>query len=137
MSELNRTLIRNWYKAVDAQDLTAMSKLVTAGFTFHMTGLPAPANWEAAKGVFSGFFVGFPDIRHEVLDLIVEGDKAVARLVLHGINTGSFMGMPATGKRVHADAVSWYHLSGGKIAELWVSADTMGLMQQLGAMPKP
>jgi predicted ester cyclase len=33
------------------------------------------------------------------------------------------------------EAINTYHIAGGKIAEHWIMADMMGMMQQLGAIP--
>jgi predicted ester cyclase len=37
---------------------------------------------------------GLPDNRHEVEDVIAEGDKIVARVTLTGTHEGEFMGLP-------------------------------------------
>jgi predicted ester cyclase len=68
--------------------------------------------------------------------LTTEEDKVVTRWTATGTRQGEFMGMPPTGKPVRFSGIYIYRIAGGRIAEIWVSLDALGLMQQLGAIPK-
>jgi steroid delta-isomerase-like uncharacterized protein len=78
----------------------------------------------------------FPDTKFTVEDLVAEGDKVVARYGFTGTHKGTFMGIPATGKKVKTEGMGIFKISGGRLAEAWFAEDTMSMMQQLGAMPK-
>jgi len=54
-----------------------------------------------------------------------------------GTHKGEFMGIPPTGKRVSIEETFFFRIAAGKIAEYWGQQDTMGMMQQLGAIPAP
>ena len=54
-----------------------------------------------------------------------------------GTHRGELMGVPPTGKAVSVPAILIYRIANGKIAEFWMNADTLGLLQQLGAVPVP
>jgi len=45
------------------------------------------------------------------------------------------MGIPATGKEATISVMLIYRIAGGKIVEHWMNADSLGLLQQLGAVP--
>ena len=45
--------------------------------------------------------------------------------------------MPPTGRSARITGQHFFRFEGGRIAETWVSADTLGLMQQLGLAPAP
>ena len=47
------------------------------------------------------------------------------------------MGIPATGKSIENSAIGIARFSAGKIVEMWLEADFMGLFQQLGMELKP
>ena len=47
------------------------------------------------------------------------------------------MGMPATGKQATVTGITIDRIADGRIAESWDNWDTLGLMQQLGAIPTP
>jgi predicted SnoaL-like aldol condensation-catalyzing enzyme len=80
---------------------------------------------------------GFSDIRLEIEDMLAEGDKVAARWRFRGTNTGSFQGMPPTGKAVDVKATGIFRVVDGKVTDNWVNLDFLGLMQQLGVVPAP
>jgi predicted ester cyclase len=45
------------------------------------------------------------------------------------------LGRPATGKRVIDKGIDIFRLENGKIVEMWVAQDSLGLLQQLGVLP--
>ena len=79
----------------------------------------------------------FPDFRATIDDLVAEGDKVVIRQTWRGTHKGEFMGVPPTGKSVSIGVIDIIRVDGGKFVEHWGQMDTMGLMQQLGAIPTP
>ena len=76
----------------------------------------------------------FPDIKVTIEDAISEGDKVGARWVAEMTHTGDHLGIPATGKRVKIRGVLISRFRDGKIIESWNSWDTLGLLQQIGAI---
>ena len=52
-----------------------------------------------------------------------------------GTHVGEINGIPATGKKISVDAITIHRMEGGKIAESWEVWDTLGFLQQLGAVP--
>ena len=69
-------------------------------------------------------------------ELIAEGDKVVERYTVRGTHQGAFLGIPPTGKHVSVSALGIDRIKDGKIVETWISMDTLGLLQQLGAIPQ-
>jgi predicted ester cyclase len=56
---------------------------------------------------------------------------------LVGTHGAAFQGLPPTGRRVEVPAVVLFRFEDGRVAEGWLNADLLGLMQQLGAIPAP
>jgi predicted ester cyclase len=83
------------------------------------------------------FRSALPDGHIEIEDLLAEGDKVATRFRLRGTNTGSFQGMPPTGKAVDITATGIFRVVDGRVADNWVNFDALGLMQQLGVVPAP
>jgi hypothetical protein len=50
-------------------------------------------------------------------------------------HTGEGMGVSATNEHISVLEMGFLRIASGKIAEMWGLLDTMGLMQQIGAMP--
>jgi steroid delta-isomerase-like uncharacterized protein len=96
-----------------------------------------PLDWYANKKEFlAPFNKAFPDLTHDIVDLVAEGDKVAVSVNVTGTYKGEFQGIPATGKQVSFTAMDILTIVDGKITEEWATADIMGLMQQIGAIPQ-
>lgn len=71
---------------------------------------------------------------HEVL---VDGDRYCCRFTMSGTHQGDFMGVPATGRSYSLPGITILRFRGDRVVERWTSADFLGLMVQLGAIPAP
>ena len=69
-----------------------------------------------------------------VEDEIAEGDKAVVRWMSRGTHRGDFYGLPPSGRQFAAPGIDIFALDRGRIREVWVALDALGMMQQLGAI---
>ncbi len=78
----------------------------------------------------------FPDIHFTLHQLIAEGDFVAVRWTWEGRHEGAFMNLPATHKRTRQDGFVMYRLENGKVAELNLLLDRLGMLQQLGVMPE-
>ena len=63
--------------------------------------------------------------------------RVAVRSTFRGTHENEFAGIPATGNEVEIPVFLIYRIEDGLIAEHWMQADVMGLMQQLGALPAP
>jgi predicted ester cyclase len=73
----------------------------------------------------------FPTVHFSNNDLLVDGDKVVARWTCTGTHRGPFVGLAPTGKRVTFIGINIFRLRDGKIVERWAIEDVLSLMQQL------
>ncbi len=83
---------------------------------------------EMYESVLPGYWI-------EAEDIIAEGDRVAVRGTVHGTHKGQLMNIAPTGKTVAFPLYIIYRIANGKIAEHWMLADMMSLMQQVGAMP--
>jgi steroid delta-isomerase-like uncharacterized protein len=79
---------------------------------------------------------GFPDIRFTIEDLIAEGDRVAVRWSWQGTHTGVFNGLPASQKHVTNDGIVIYQLEDHKIVRTWIQTDRLGVLQEIGVVPK-
>lgn len=87
---------------------------------------------EEVKARVIGFKKGFPDIKRNLKDVIVNSNTVTIRGVLTGTNKGSFMGKPATNNKIEITWLALYKLnSQGKIETGWVEFDSVLLEKQL------
>jgi steroid delta-isomerase-like uncharacterized protein len=111
--------------------------LVADDYVGHNPGVPGPVAGKAGYREFVGtYLAAFPDGKITVDDQIAEGDTVTTRWTAHGTNTGELMGMAATGKEVTVTGITYSKISDGQLHEAWTSWDTLGMLQQLGAVPE-
>jgi predicted ester cyclase len=73
----------------------------------------------------------FPDYRWDLRHLFVDGSWVSAHFLDSGTHRGEFLGVPATGRTVSIQEFAVYRVDRGKIAEVWVAADNLHLLDQL------
>ena len=79
----------------------------------------------------------FPDLRYDVVDLVVEGDRVVLRWHAEGHQRGPFGPVPATGRPVAYDGATFVTVRDGLVVDVWSVNDLFGLVTQLGATVVP
>lgn len=123
---------------ISAGDIDGFGDLLAEDFVEHeeMPGLGQSK--EGVKQLFHMYRAAFPDLRMEVEELLVSGDKALARIRATGTHKGEFMGMPASGKSVDVQLIDITRFGDDGLAhEHWGVFDAFSMMQQLGAIPGP
>jgi steroid delta-isomerase-like uncharacterized protein len=90
---------------------------------------------DGLKEVLGMMRASFPDIHWAVEEMVAEGDTVVTRFTWKGTHRGAFLGVPATGKSVSVKGVVIDQLSNGKMSKSRILMDSLGMMQQLGAIP--
>jgi steroid delta-isomerase-like uncharacterized protein len=91
----------------------------------------------AGKARFGAFRGAFPDLEATLHEVVAQDDEVAVRYTLTGTHEGPFAGVEATGKRVTLSGLAIFRVADGRIAEGWGCADTLGLLQHLGALPAP
>ena len=130
--------MRRFYETINAGEIDGFIDLLTGDFIEHEQMPGMPTGREGTRQLFKMIAAAFPDMNWEPEDILVDGDKAVARTRFSGTNDGEFMGMPATGKDVSVPVIDTVRFGDDGLArEHWGVFDMMGLMTQLGALPGP
>ena len=134
--EQNKQIVSQFFETLDRQDTEMMDQLVSStNYFLHFSGMP-PMDWNENKKEFlAPFTKAFPDLRRNIVDMVAEGDKVAVSINVTGTYKGEFQGIPPTGKQVSFTAMDILTIIDGKITEEWATADMMGLMQQIGAIP--
>ena len=122
----------------NAGNLSAVSEYVHPDYVEH-TPLPPgmPSGLEGLKAFVTMMRSAFPDFHYTVEHVIAEGNLVAGSLLASGTNTGSFMGMPPTGKHITWTEMHFGRMVDGKLAEHWGVVDQLAMLQQLGVVPTP
>lgn len=77
------------------------------------------------------FRAAVPDLKVDVDEMLIVGDKVIGRLHFTGHFTGKFMNEQGKGQPIDFSAVDIYRIANGKIIENWHLEDNLTLLQQL------
>jgi steroid delta-isomerase-like uncharacterized protein len=135
MSERNKSVARRAMQDVwNQESAAAADELYARDYIAHTEDgdLHGPRQF---MQYLSEFRQSFPDIEFKIEDVIGEGDRVAVRWRSRGTHTGTFQGLPSTGKQCVATGITLFRIAGGKIVEDWGNWDRQGLMQQLGVIP--
>jgi predicted ester cyclase len=145
----NKALVRRLYEeGFNAGRLDVVDEIVAPDVVTHNPIiLDAPSGPDSIRGGITMLRRAFPDLQVEVLDLLAEGDRVAAFLLMSGTNSGDYRRGGATQRRGSMRAFFIWRVAGGRLVESWGVADRFGFLQQLGIiapddelaarMPKP
>ena len=105
-------------------------------FLYHVPGIP-PLDIEAVNQRTSALAAAFSDISRTLEDMVAEGDRVAFRSNIEMIHTGEYMGIEGTGAQVTFIEIGIMRIANGKVGEMWALSDSVGFLQQIGAMPSP
>jgi steroid delta-isomerase-like uncharacterized protein len=129
--------MRRLYDLINAGDIDGFGELLAEDFVEHEETPGLDPTKEGVKQFFHMYKAAFPDLRMEAQDVLVSGDKVVARARATGTHQGEFLGMPATGKRVDVQLIDIIRFGDDGLArEHWGVFDALAMLQQLGAIPE-
>ncbi len=132
--EQNMAVVRNYLETGwKKRDLAGLDKYVVADRVTHgpMTD-QLPAGIESDRAFIGAMTAAFPDVHYTIDKQETVGDLVRTWLTYHGTNTGSFMGLPPTGKRATVKVFVSDRVVNGKIVESWAEWDDQDLMRQIG-----
>ncbi|MHA8083187.1 ester cyclase [Aquirufa sp. A-Brett2-15D] len=124
---------RIWEVAVNEGRTNILDSAYTDDAVLHT--VPEVKGKANCKAYYENFVTGFSDRQFIVKEMFADGDKLVKHWQFKGKHTGSFFGIPATGKTVDVIGCTIAKMKDGKIAEEQDFMDNMVLMQQLGLLP--
>jgi steroid delta-isomerase-like uncharacterized protein len=129
--------MRRLYDLINAGEIDGFGELLADDFVEHEETPGLEPTKEGVKQFFRMYKAAFPDLRMEPQDVLVAGEKVVARTRATGTHQGEFLGMPATGKRVDVQLIDIIRFDDDGLArEHWGVFDALAMLQQLGAIPE-
>jgi predicted ester cyclase len=92
---------------------------------------------DGTRAFYESVFAAFPGSRLDFHEVLAAGDRVTIRFTLSGRHTADFMDVPATGREITLPGITILRFDGPTCVERWSSADMLGLLVQLGAVPMP
>jgi predicted ester cyclase len=131
MSASNESLLRDWVGAGDAGRLDDFATYLDPDVVVHAPLGLSTRGVDAERAVWKQALDAFPDIHHEIQEVISVGSTVAARVVVSGTQQGEFAGIAPTGKTFTVDQAIFAHVRDGKIVELWEIVDGASFREQL------
>lgn len=136
-SEQNEAVCHRWHLEVVQEGKTDLAdQVLTPDVIIHGNGQEF-TGVDAAKQLATALKTAFPDIRITHHEAIASDDRVAIRWTSDGTQSGEYAGIPASGQRIHFEGIDFFHLKDGKIAEIWIEYDNLGMAQQLGLLAQP
>ena len=126
-----QTVVFRWLAAGDAGELDAFDDLLHPDAVIHAPLGLSTTSAEEEKAVWRDALTAMPDLRHDVQEVVVEGDVEMARVVVTGTMITNFAGVEGTGRGFRIDQAVIAHLRDGKVIEAWEIADIAALRAQI------
>jgi steroid delta-isomerase-like uncharacterized protein len=134
----NKAMVRRVYDEIINQgNLNVADQIFASDYVYRSPGSPELRGPEGFKELIAGYRGAFPDLHMTIDELIAEGDAVASRWTASGTHRGELMGIPPSGKQVTISGLIITRFAGGKATDDFEIFDTMGLLQQIGAMPAP
>jgi steroid delta-isomerase-like uncharacterized protein len=139
MSEENKAIVRRFIEEVwNNGNLDVIDELVSDDHIDHDPGREGtPGGREGMRAFVQMYRTAYPDTHIEFGELIAEGDLVAGPWTATGTHQGDLMGIAPTGKSIRVTGMGMDRVRDGKIVESWGNYDTLGMLQQLGAIPTP
>ena len=136
-AEQNKAIVSRWFEGGwNGGNLELVDELYADDYTLHDPAMPVHGH-EGFKQYVAMYRSVFPDLHFTLEDVIAEGHTVAWRITARGTHKSALMGIPPTDKPVAISAIVVSRFVGGKWAEDWVNIDTLGMLQQIGAIPAP
>jgi predicted ester cyclase len=132
----NEDVIRNMLQAIQNGDTGAVEKYFAPNWVNHDPTLPPMQGLEGARRLISTWG-GFSNVSVTIEDSLSQGDRVAMRFRMTATHSGPVLGIPPTGKTIDITGTGIFKVVDGKATDNWVNIDSLGLLQQLGAVQLP
>ncbi|MFF9815259.1 ester cyclase [Streptomyces sp. NPDC014006] len=134
-TETNKALVRRLYDEVlNGRHVEVVDELATPDYEEHD---PLPGQGPGREGLKSRVTMLLEGLspRFTLHDVIAEADRVVVRWTNDATHSGTFLGIPPTGRTASVAGIDIYRIDGDRIAEHWHVVDQLSMLQQLELLP--
>jgi steroid delta-isomerase-like uncharacterized protein len=129
----NRDLVQQYWDVVWInQEWDRVYEFVARDYRNHgsFPGMPT-TSIEDGRRIDEQGRLAFPDIEYSLAHLVADDDFVARHWTAEATHQGEFLGVAATGRRVHMEGMVFCRIADGKIVEEWRVIDSAGLIRQL------
>ncbi len=131
----NKELALGLSRAIMKGDWQKVDDLLDDNFSYIGDGRPAMNKREYVGFMKNVLCTSMTNMEMKFLRVVGEGDLVAVDYTNEMTNTGNFMGIPPTGKKVFASGKFIREIKNGKVISEWQTTNMYGLLVQLGVIP--
>jgi predicted ester cyclase len=136
---MNRFVDRLFHAWTDVDDLAELEHRFAALYTDPVRVNGADVTLIDLVARARSLHAAFSDLRAEVLQVVECADSLAVAFVMHGWHNGPYESpfgtIPPTGSHVQIRTIDVLTFADGRISSIWVNADDLGTLRQLGWRP--
>jgi len=137
MSTDHKALAKRFNDEVFTQGkVEVIDELVADDYVEHQEFPGLEPTKDGLKKFVQFFHAAFSDIKVETLSVCEDGDELWVHSMFTGTHTGDFVGVPPTGRTVTMAMMDRVKVRDDQAVEHWGVSDDLGMMTQLGVIPK-
>lgn len=122
-----------YFNAWNARDAAAILASLGEDGTYQDPTTEGPISGAALKGYIEALWAGFPDLAFEKKSRAeTGGGRVAAEWIMRGTNSGSFRGLPPTGKSIECTGADFFETANGKVTSVVGYFDPVAFPRQLG-----
>ena len=137
--EKHRAIAERAFALMNAHELGKLVELIADDCDVVFAGAPTMRGPREFAGFVRAWLDAFPDIKHEIVSYVEDGDAASWEVRVTGTHTGTMVTrngpLPATGRRITIEAVDVARFRDGKAVSWHIYHDQLAVLQQLGLAP--
>ncbi|GAA1607532.1 ester cyclase [Actinoplanes couchii] len=135
MTSRRQLVIDTWRAAWDLGDVDALDRLLAPGYLrFSVADAPG-LDRDAFKATVVTTRASFPDLTTTIEDLLIDGDRMAVRWQSTGTHTHSFLGVPATKRKITVSGATFATFGAdGLVHSENVTWDPRGLLTAIGVI---
>jgi steroid delta-isomerase-like uncharacterized protein len=130
--EKNKEIVRRVIdEIVNKGDLSLVDEVLASNYVYHFPthDINGPKGF---KEFVTTMRTAFPDLHVTIEDLMAEGDKVAARVIMRGTFKGELMGIAPTGRKLEFQEAVFVRFEDGKEVEATAYGNMASFNEQLG-----
>ena len=112
--------------------MAPLDELLDKRLVHHLPAPGLPPGPDGFKVIAGSIFAAFPDVHVTTEMMLEQGNLVIESSMVGATHTGPFQGIAATGRKVTWTENNIYRVEGSRITEMWICADLLGIMRQIG-----
>ena len=133
IAEQNKSIVKRFNtEFIESGNMNTFNELMADDFVNYTAPVGSPTDKSGIVYFFNSILrPAFSNIKVEIHEMMVDGDKVITRKTLSAVHTGDFFGVEATNKTIALEVIDIIQLRDGKYIGHWGILDMYGLMAQL------